>query len=467
MKILYLLLFCVITFGCTNRTKVNGTLTNTSTSKETGMKTNVSPVAGNQTDEQAIGMEIIDKLSERYADNPNVKGDFLNSSKCPKFLEGIYFDGPTLVLQVTGDTLQARRKLEKVTGSSAFRLEQIKGAVYSQKQLTAIVDELNKIIIPLKDEEIKGNLQSWGSGLRHVEIRLIFNTPEYRKLFRERIMDSPALEFSGPEKPVPNGRVGVNDTLGISLRPEYSVYSTSAPTATFILYNNGEQEIMCGAHYTITYLDEKGIWRELPTNTFANDIGFRVCPGENHHFDAHLYPHIHPNKPGRYRFFYNVYLLSGGNDFTMMTEFRLTDNAEELKKAVKPLASQRPKSNNTSSHYSPLKIEDTENKIYDLVETMPEFPGGSQAMFAFIEKNLRYPQSALKDSVQGRVIVQVIINRDGSVTEPNVLRSIDARLDREALRIMEIMPKWKPGLQQGKPVRVKYAIPITFRLPTK
>lgn len=95
---------------------------------------------------------------------------------------------------------------------------------------------------------------------------------------------------------------------------------------------------------------------------------------------------------------------------------------------------------------------------------MPEFPGGMHELMNFIEKNVRYPEVARKHGMQGRVIVRVVIDKDGSVTEPTIVRSIDTELDNEALRIVKLMPKWKPGTQRNKAVKVKYTFPVTFRL---
>lgn len=222
-----------------------------------------------------------------------------------------------------------------VNETSAFRLEQVTEGNYSQQQLKTIMDELNRRYDKLTDKKLKSNMASWGMGLRYIEVNFILNTPEARQAFREKLMDSPAIRFEGPEQLRADGRIGITDTLGISLHPEYSVYSTAASTASFVLLNQGEKEIMCGEHYFITFEDENGTWRELPINGYAVDIGYVIFPGGHKLFTAHLYPDIHPNKPGRYRFFYNVSLTDTRSDFTMMTEFRLTDNKQEVERAVK------------------------------------------------------------------------------------------------------------------------------------
>ena len=110
-------------------------------------------------------------------------------------------------------------------------------------------------------------------------------------------------------------------------------------------------------------------------------------------------------------------------------------------------------------------VEEVEEEIFVVVESMPEFPGGAQEMMKFIAENIKYPVIAQENGIQGRVICQFVIEKNGSVTDLQVVRSSgDASLDKEAERVIKNMPKWKPGKQRGKPVRVKYTIPVAFRL---
>lgn len=107
-------------------------------------------------------------------------------------------------------------------------------------------------------------------------------------------------------------------------------------------------------------------------------------------------------------------------------------------------------------------IED--NEIFKIVEKMPEFPGGMAACLKFLANNIKYPAIAQESNIQGKVIIQFVVNKDGSIVDPVVVRSVDPHLDKEALRVISMMPKWTPGMQRGKPVRVKYTVPVTFRL---
>lgn len=105
---------------------------------------------------------------------------------------------------------------------------------------------------------------------------------------------------------------------------------------------------------------------------------------------------------------------------------------------------------------------DGEADIFQVVEDMPQFPGGS--VQKWIMKNVKYPMIAQENNIQGKVFVQFVIEKDGSVSDVKVARSVDPSLDKEAIRVVKAMPKWKPGKQRGKPVRVSYTVPINFQL---
>ena len=117
--------------------------------------------------------------------------------------------------------------------------------------------------------------------------------------------------------------------------------------------------------------------------------------------------------------------------------------------------------------YVPVQVveeEPEEQTIFEVVENMPDFPGGQAALMQYLAKNIKYPTIAQENGTQGRVIVQFVVNKDGSIVDAKVVRSVDPYLDKEALRVINTMPKWKPGMQRGKPVRVKFTVPVMFRL---
>lgn len=111
-----------------------------------------------------------------------------------------------------------------------------------------------------------------------------------------------------------------------------------------------------------------------------------------------------------------------------------------------------------------VEEEPEEQVIFDVVESMPEFPGGQAALMQYLAKNIKYPTISQENGTQGRVIVQFVVNRDGGIVDAKVVRSVDPYLDKEALRVVGTMPKWTPGKQRNKPVRVKYTLPVMFRL---
>lgn len=117
--------------------------------------------------------------------------------------------------------------------------------------------------------------------------------------------------------------------------------------------------------------------------------------------------------------------------------------------------------------YTPVEVEEEEveeQQIFQVVEEMPSFPGGTAECMKFLSKNIKYPTISQENGVQGRVIVQFVVNTDGSIVDAVVARGVDPYLDKEALRVVSMMPKWTPGKQRGKAVRVRYTLPVMFRL---
>lgn len=104
------------------------------------------------------------------------------------------------------------------------------------------------------------------------------------------------------------------------------------------------------------------------------------------------------------------------------------------------------------------------NMVYDVVEVMPQYPGGQIAMLKYIMENIKYPEQAMKEGIQGRVTVSFIVEKDGRVSNVRLLRSVQSSLDKEAVRVVKSMPKWSPGKQKGKPVRVRFIVPVMFKL---
>ena len=113
---------------------------------------------------------------------------------------------------------------------------------------------------------------------------------------------------------------------------------------------------------------------------------------------------------------------------------------------------------------APIEDDPDEHTVFIVVEKMPSFPGGEAAMRRFISSNIRYPKIAEENGVEGRVVVTFVVGRNGEITDVEIMRSVDRHLDAEAIRVVNAMPRWTPGEQRGKPVKVKYVLPVVFKL---
>ncbi|MDD7437513.1 MAG: TonB family protein [Bacteroidales bacterium] len=108
--------------------------------------------------------------------------------------------------------------------------------------------------------------------------------------------------------------------------------------------------------------------------------------------------------------------------------------------------------------------EVAEDHIFEYLEEMPEFPGGQAEMMKWLQKNVQYPPIAAENNIQGRVMVSFVVEPNGSISNVQIARGVDPNLDKEAVRVVKNMPKWKPGMQTGKPVRARFTLPVQFRL---
>ena len=109
-------------------------------------------------------------------------------------------------------------------------------------------------------------------------------------------------------------------------------------------------------------------------------------------------------------------------------------------------------------------ISQSNQSVYDQVEQMPEFPGGMPAMIEFLQTNIKYPKDAIKQQVGGRVMVMFVVETDGTLSNVRVAKKVFPSLDSEAVRVVKTMPKWKPGKEKGRPVRVNFTLPVVFSL---
>ncbi len=136
----------------------------------------------------------------------------------------------------------------------------------------------------------------------------------------------------------------------------------------------------------------------------------------------------------------------GGNNGNVSSDHNATDNTQ-------------------TTTLSPVAVDENNNPLkFQVLEQYPEFPGGMVELMKWLNANLHYPEGAQSQKIQGKVIVTFIINKDGSVSNPHVTTSVHPLLDREALRVVKMMPKWKPGMERKTPCRTMFVIPINFKL---
>ena len=154
---------------------------------------------------------------------------------------------------------------------------------------------------------------------------------------------------------------------------------------------------------------------------------------------------------------------------SVVANVALADSAKKAKQVEGTKKKAKPaQQSKTTLQAMATKTEQSDKKstvVYDVVEQMPQYPGGIGEFMKYVGTNIKYPKAAAEAKKQGRVIVAFVIDRDGNVTAPKVMSSADEAFDAEALRVVSSSPKWIPGTQDGKPVNVKYVVPISFKIP--
>ena len=140
------------------------------------------------------------------------------------------------------------------------------------------------------------------------------------------------------------------------------------------------------------------------------------------------------------------------------------ETSEEVNQAITTVVGTGAPSAVVTAPVGPIVEVDDDDRIYEMVEENAQFPGGDQACYEWLSKNIKYPSICAEQGVQGRVILNFVVNRDGSITEVKVLRSPDPNLSKEAERVVKLLPKWKPARQGNKTVRARFTLPVMFRL---
>lgn len=149
------------------------------------------------------------------------------------------------------------------------------------------------------------------------------------------------------------------------------------------------------------------------------------------------------------------------------TEIKVVDNDQELENELGPIDA-GDDANKEAQAYTPVQVEEevevVEEEIFTIVEENPEFPGGETALYKYLSDNLNYPKVAIENNITGKVYIRFVVEKDGSISKATIRRDIGGGCGAEALRVVNNMPKWKPGKQRGKPVRTDFTLPVSFEL---
>lgn len=324
----------------------------------------------------------------------------------------------------------------------------------NSKELSTLLEEMRKRLDATTDTALRINVVGNGPENRTIRIDFIFNTPEWQKRFREQIMDSPVLRFDGPDGQEPCELDGAAQIGNIRLVPQQDVFPTSSHEVHFILYNQSEDTISYGSDYDLAY-ERGGQWYYLPTDRVFTSGLISLLPNGQTTFSANLYPEVNENRPGRYRFFKEVTI--NRRKERMMAEFQLSG------KNLITVSSQPGQDNEQAPSPEAIWAE-----AYDLVEEMPDFPGGPDSLQNYLSTQMHYPTQAAEQGIEGKVIVRFIVREDGSIGPVHVDNSsikTNPHLEKEAVRLVEGMPRWTPGRHHGQTVSVRCVLPIVFRLP--
>ena len=322
------------------------------------------------------------------------------------------------------------------TAYAEFSLVDKKGVLRLRKQ----IDDYWVQSLRSEADTVMANIYStyMGASEDTIFVMLMNNTLRYQDMFRRKVVSYSAVNHGEITPPRILDSPTYKDTMSVQMKTEREVYPVGTEKVSVVLKNGNSRSLFFGEDYDVAR-KEGDKWVVLHSNPIHNSLGILVRCGEYYHFEARLNPMVNDNRPGIYKVFKKIGFDGDGQDkeWFMSAGFWLDDKEEG----------------------ADLPEIDT------CTDKRPEFPGGITALNEFIAKHLRYPEEAMERGIQGRVIVQFVIDEQGKVTNAEVVRSVSPELDKEALRIVGVMPKWNPGIRKGKPVKMKWSWPITFRLP--
>ena len=296
------------------------------------------------------------------------------------------------------------------------------------------------------------NLNSWGfkeNDTLYMDWKV--NSAELRNEFRQKVLNYSAIMVNdGKEDVVTYFNSPIcTDTFGIKMHAEKEVYTVNTESVTARIVNRSGRTITMGTWYAVLRKEKGDKWILLPGATVWTLVALSVQSNAIHSFSASLYPSLNAITPGIYRIVKKIDIGDNCHDWYFAAEFRIGNDTEK-----QDVVNKEP----SSKPLSEVAEEIDMDIAYEVVEEMPEYPGGMSALLDFIQNNLQHD----KANSPKRVIVQFIIDERGNISKPIILRSINPELDKEALRIVSLMPQWKPGRQNGKAERVRYTLPIIF-----
>ena len=319
--------------------------------------------------------------------------------------------------------------------------------IYTQKELRHIQDSLAWRLQVVTDDTVGENVTGYGLGQNHVLVSLRRATPRLIEQFRRKVMDSPAIKFSGPDTLFPNTFTAPTEVRGVSLRALTSVLPLSDRMVTLELINRGDVPVFYGEMYSMAYEDPEGVWRNYPGEDFFIAVEHELPARSVHRLTARLYPLVNEHFPTRFRYFHRVD-IGPHQDILLMCEFRLADVPTPT------LLSPTVESGLTRSDAWTEAV-----KVYGITDEMPEYPDGDKAMMKFLND-----RESLRGDIQKTVIVQFVVEPDGSLANVKVCKPYDHFMDEHAESIVRSMPRWIPGRHEGRPARILYLVPIRYRL---
>lgn len=326
----------------------------------------------------------------------------------------------------------------------------------SKAQHRKLLDKISRYGEKHPKDRVIENLNSWGFHDNDtLYMSWMVNSEALRKEFRQKVLNYAAIVVNDGKEDAATyfTQPMCTDTFGIKMYTEKAVYPPNTESVAVRIVNRSGQSISMGSPYWVLRKEGEK-WLFLPGATVWT-LEERFLPSNKiYPFSASLYPSLRMLTPGVYRVVKEMDIGDNYRDWYFAAKFRIGHKVEERDAADKEPS---------SKPLQEVAVEKDMDIAYDVVEEMPAFPGGMSALMDFIRKNLNYDKSLVPDTVViPRVIVQFVIDEEGNIIHPVVLRGVNPALDEEALRVVKLMPKWKPGRQSGKPEKVRYAIPVTF-----